>query len=256
MSAVQASDSYFELRSQLLGPYRMNVLTPAELANAGRLIYGDADRFSLYGIPAGRMEERGVRVLGRTVIECAIDAYIVPVALAVADLWSVSDPDAVVFDLFCGSGNVGYQLQRQLGCRAYASELDPRVYEVARSNFDHLGAAVRLEQCDYRDLIGAVSGTSDNDVYVLEPPWGPAFTAEGLNLTRTSPPIREILRDIAKSRHDRPCLVVIKTNDQLVGDCLADSFRGATRLRSVTPAPTLPFGANMDFHIYRVAAVD
>jgi predicted RNA methylase len=243
-----ASNGYFALRSHLLGAYRTRVLTGGELTNAGQLIYGHPDRFSLYGTPASQMEERGLRILGRTVIECTIDAY----ALAVAEIWPAPDPDAIVVDLFCGSGNFGHQLQRRLGGRAYASELDPRVYELTSGNFGIIGARVDLRHCDYRDMLGQVPAATDNDVYIVEPPWGPAFTADGLDLARTSPPVREILGDIRRSRHGRPCLVAIKTNDQIAGGSLDDAFREATYVRSATPPPTLPYGANMDFHVYRM----
>ncbi|MFE9400050.1 hypothetical protein [Streptomyces flavidovirens] len=80
----------------------------------------------------------------------------------------------------------------------------------------------------------------------------PAFTAAGLDLTRTSPPVPEILDDIHRSRDGLPCYIAIKTNDQIAYDSLNRSFTNATHLRTITPKPPLPYGANMDFHLYRL----
>ncbi|MER5866195.1 hypothetical protein [Kitasatospora sp. NPDC002040] len=246
--------AYFAFRDQLLGPLRTTVLTGRQLCEAGRLIYGSPEGLSLYGIPAPEMEARGIQLLGRTAIECSIDSYSAAVADAVADLCTVSPEDcgAMVVDLFCGSGNVGFHLGRRLDLPVYASELDLVVHDTTRNNLGLIGSTVELHLLDYRDLLGKLPARSDHDTYVVEPPWGSAFTAAGLDLIRTSPPVPEILDDIRRSRDGRPCLVAIKTNDRIAHDSLARSFTGAQHLRSITPTPTLPHGANMDFHLYRL----
>ncbi|MEU7163918.1 hypothetical protein AB0A70_04635 [Streptomyces morookaense] len=248
--------AYFAFRDRLLGELRTTVLGDAELREAGSLIYGDPERFALYGIPAPRMAAAGVRLLGRTTIECCIDAFTAPVADALAGIQATAHPagqedgQPFVADLFCGSGNFGHHLGRRLGFPAYASELDPAVYEATRNNFDRIGSTIELVQCDYRDLLGKLTPRSPRDTYAVEPPWGPAFTPAGLDLTRTSPPVPDIVDAIRRSRGGMPCYVAVKTNDQLAHDSLARSFAGAHHLRSVTPPPSLPHGANMDFHLY------
>jgi Conserved hypothetical protein 95 len=250
--AKATHNGYFELRAELLGGSRTRVLDGSELVAAGRLIYGRPEGFAVYGVPSPQMAARGLRLLGRTTIECSVDTYVMPIAdlLADADLGVPIATGGFVADLFCGSGNIGFHLGRRLGKPVYASELDPAVYAATRHNIDVLGIDVELNLMDYRDLLGKLPTSGDADVYVVEPPWGPAFTANGLDLACTTPPIPEILRDILRSRQDRPCVVVIKTNDQIANDSLALSFRGARHLATVTPPPALPVGANMDFHLY------
>ncbi|MFD9339806.1 hypothetical protein ACFWBF_36320 [Streptomyces sp. NPDC060028] len=250
--------AYFAFRDRLLGDLRTTVLTGEQLCEAGELIYGRPEGLSLYGIPALDMADRGIRLLGRTVIECSVDAYTVPVAEELARLQAGTRPqgpdayDPMAVDLFCGSGNFGHHLGRHLGCPVHAAELDPDVYESTAGNLDRIGSPISLHLIDYRDLLGKLPARSTHDTYVVEPPWGPAFTADGLDLTRTSPPVSEILDDIRRSRNGLPCHIAIKTNDQIAHDSLTRAFTGARHLRSITPAPFLPYGANMDFHLYRL----
>jgi hypothetical protein len=239
-----------------LGDLRTTVLSGEQLCEAGRLIYGSPGGLSLYGLPAPRMEGAGIRLLGRTTIECCVDAYAVAVADALAAHHTTLPGDGeqpLLVDLFCGSGNFSLPFAQRLGTTVQAAELDPCVYEATRHNLATAGAATVVHQVDYRDLLGKLPSRSVRDTYFVEPPWGPAFTPEGLDLTRTSPPVPEILDDIRRSRTGHPCLVAIKTNDQIAHDSLNRSFAGARHLRSITPRPTLPFGANMDFHLYRLA---
>ncbi|WP_406367733.1 hypothetical protein [Streptomyces sp. NBC_01546] len=250
--------AYFAFRDRLLGELRTTMLTGEQLCEAGRLIYGRPDGLSLYGIPAPDMTAKGITLLGRTVIECSIDAYTVPVADALAHIQARAEPQGpdannpMITDLFCGSGNFGHHLGRRLSHPVHAAELDPAVHDAARNNLDRINSPISLHLIDYRDLLGKLPARSTHDTYVVEPPWGPAFTADGLDLTRTSPPVPEILDDIRRSRDGLPCYIAIKTNDQIASNSLNRSFTGAHHLQSVTPTPTLPHGANMDFHLYRL----
>ncbi|MEU8512895.1 hypothetical protein AB0C76_15080 [Kitasatospora sp. NPDC048722] len=257
-STVDVSHAaYFAFRDRLLGDLRTTVLTGEQLCEAGRLIYGRPNRLSLYGIPAPRMEAAGIRLLGRTTIECCIDDYADAVADTLVGLHTGiphEDDEPLVVDLFCGSGNFSHHLGTRLGATVYAAELDPAVHAATRHNLDRIGARTRLHLGDYRDLLGKLTARGPRDTYFVEPPWGPAFTPAGLDLTRTSPPVPTILDDIRRSRDGRPCLVAIKTNDQIAHDSLNRSFAGARHLRSITPEPTLPYGANMQFHLYRLGS--
>ncbi|MGW2749075.1 hypothetical protein [Streptomyces sp. NPDC001450] len=247
--------AYFAFRDRLLGDLRTTVLAGEQLCEAGRLIYGRPEGLSLYGIPAPRMEAAGIRLLGRTAIECCVDDYAIAVAEALADLHSSRPHDAgapLLVDLFCGSGNFSHHLGTRLGLTVHAAESDPDVHDAARHNLECVGADTRLHLGDYGDLLGKLPAQSDRDTYFVEPPWGPAFTPAGLDLTRTAPPVPRILDDIMRAREGRPCLVAIKTNDQIAHDSLARSFAGAEHLRSITPPPALPHGANMHFHLYRL----
>ncbi|GGP86460.1 class I SAM-dependent methyltransferase [Streptomyces melanogenes] len=249
--------AYFAFRDRLLGELRTTVLTGEQLCEAGRLIYGRPEGLSLYGIPAPRMESAGIRLLGRTTIECCVDGYAVAVADALAEIHTTlperaGKEEPLVLDLFCGSGNFSHHLGTRLDVVVHAAELDLDVHTATRHNLDRVGARTQLHLGDYRDLLGKHPARGPRDTYFVEPPWGPAFTPAGLDLTRTSPPVPEILDEVRRSRDGLPCLVAIKTNDHIAHDSLHHSFAGAQHLRTVTPAPTLPFGANMDFHVYRL----
>lgn len=239
----------------MLGPARTKIATANELCDAGRLIYGEPQGFSLYDVPAPDMIPQGFRFLCRTTIECCIDAY----SSAVAEkLTEIEDDfgEAIIVDLFCGSGNFGYHLHKRLGRPVIATELDPDVFDATAHNFNLLHARsnvdIRLKFMDYREMLSSHSLSSRNDVYLVEPPWSAAFTPEGLDLTKTFPPVKEILDDIRRSRDGRSCLVAIKTNDQIANDSLQVSFKEASHLAWIRPPRTLPHGANMEFHIYRL----
>ncbi|MFJ9867489.1 class I SAM-dependent methyltransferase [Streptomyces sp. NPDC101165] len=248
---------YFAFRDRLLGDLRTTILTGEQLCEAGRLIYRRPEAFSLYGIPAPRMASADIRLLGRTAIECCIDDYAAAVADALLDQHALLPDDGEqlqVVDLFCGSGNFSHHLAARLGTRVQAAELDPDVYEATRHNLEQVESAIDLHHLDYRDLLGKLPAQSERDTYFVEPPWGPAFTPAGLDLTRTSPPVPAILDDIRRSRAGHPCVIAIKTNDHIAHDSLNRSFTGARHLRTITPEPALPHGANMDFHLYQLTS--
>ncbi|MFD1831303.1 hypothetical protein ACFSJS_16780 [Streptomyces desertarenae] len=247
--------AFFALRDRLLGPLRNRFLTTDQLCEAGRLLCGRPEGLSLYGIPAPEMEARGLRILGRTAVECTKDPHPEAVAAAIAEIEATAPgagDGAMVVDLFCGSGNFGHHLGRRLGRPVYASELDPVVHAAGRHNLARVGSAVDLRLADYRDLLGALPARSEHDVYVVEPAWGPALTPDGLDLARTSPPVPEIIGNIRRSRGRVPCLVVIETSDRVLHGSLESSFRGAVHLRTVVPDPFPPHRTGSRFHLYRL----
>ncbi|GAA2969743.1 RsmD family RNA methyltransferase [Streptomyces enissocaesilis] len=258
MPADADHSGYFALRDQLLGPLRTTVLTSDQLCEAGRLIYGDPYGLSLLGVPAPEMTANGITLLGRTAIECSVDSCVIPVVDTLAALQAVTAPEGpdtanpLIVDLFCGSGNFGHHLGQRLSRPVHASEFDSTVYNITRKNLDRVKSEVQLHLLDYRDLLDRLPARSTHDTYVVEPPWGPAFTAHGLDLTRTSPPVPEILDDIRRSRNGLLCHIVIKTSDQIAHNSLARSFTRARHLTTITPDPLLPYGTNMNFHLYEL----
>ncbi|MFP8945284.1 class I SAM-dependent methyltransferase [Streptomyces fenghuangensis] len=257
MNTSESSDhaAYFALRNRLLGPLRNQVLTTDQLCEAGRLMCGRPEKLSLYGVPAPEMEARGLRILGRTAIECTKDPHPVAVAGAIAEIEAdapEADGEAMVVDLFCGSGNFGHHLGRRLGRPVYASELDPAVHEVSRRNLDRVGSTVDLRLADYRDLLGMLPARSERDIYLVEPAWGPALTPDGLDLARTSPPVPEIIGNIHRSRDRVPCMVVIETSDRVLHGSLETSLRDAVHLRTLSPKPFPPHRTGSRFHLYHL----
>ena len=106
----------FAFRAELLGAARTRVLTGDELVQASRLIYGRPEWLSVYGVPAPQMTGRGLRLLGRTTIECSVDGHCADFAEAFAARLN-DEPQMTpgfVADLFCGSGNLGWHLGKRL----------------------------------------------------------------------------------------------------------------------------------------------
>ncbi|NLU68356.1 class I SAM-dependent methyltransferase [Streptomyces sp. HNM0574] len=245
------------LREELLGPSRTRELTAEEMREVGRVFYGSAAKMSLYGLSAAGMAAKGLRLLGRTAVECTVDPYAVPVAEAVARLTEgPSRQGAFVADLFCGSGNVGHHLGRRLGLPVHAAELDPDVHAVTHGNLAAAGSPVELEHGDYRDMLTRLGARGDDDVYVVEPPWGEAIDEAGLDLFRTTPPVPEILDGILASRGGRTCLCVIKTTTDIARDSLARSFAGSAHLDTVVPDLSRPPEARLVFHLHRLGSAD
>jgi hypothetical protein len=56
----------------LHGSRRNEVLTPAEVKRYGLDSFADADYISIYGMPPEEWYRHGIRVLGRTAVECTV----------------------------------------------------------------------------------------------------------------------------------------------------------------------------------------
>jgi 16S rRNA G966 N2-methylase RsmD len=251
----------FAFRAELIGAARTRVLTGDELVQASRLIYGCPEVLSVYGVPAPQMTGRGLRLLGRTTIECSVDSHCAEFAEAFA-VHLDNEPQVTpgfVADLFCGSGNFGWHLGKRLDLPVFAAELDPTVYAATQRNFQIMGISVHLSHTDYRDLLNNLPAHRPGDIYIVEPPWGDALTERGLNLEATAPPVPEILTAIRASRTSQPCLIVvqaiiIKSNDHITHESLDRCFRNARHLLSVTPPTTLPGEAEIELHVYALPA--
>ena len=98
----QAYDRWF-----LLGEKRNELLALREVRQYGRDSFGDPDHVSIYGLKPRDWYARGVRILGRTAVECTPDrlaGLIGRDAAAVARAAPAASPMAV--DLFAGPGNM------------------------------------------------------------------------------------------------------------------------------------------------------
>ncbi len=95
-------------RELLLGGAKRDaVLELWEVQRYGSDSFGDADYVSVYGLRPADWYGRGVRLLGRTAVECTRDALADAIGLDVARV-AASVPAvarALVVDLFAGSGN-------------------------------------------------------------------------------------------------------------------------------------------------------
>src|SRR5262245_51335115 len=107
----------------LHGDKRNAVLELPEIYRYRIHSYGDADYVSIYGLRPEQWYARGIRLLGRTAVECTRDAVGSAIGQDVAAL--APNAQAVVVDPFAGSGNTLYWLLRYLPCaRGLGFELD------------------------------------------------------------------------------------------------------------------------------------
>ena len=181
----------------LLGEKRNEVLGLWEVQQYGRDGFGDPDYVSVYGLKPHEWHERGVRILGRTAVECTRDrlaALIGSDVAAVAQTAPAASP--MVVDLFAGSANTLYWIKRHVGaCRAVGFELDEAVFELARRNIAIMGLGIDLRHDGYQHGLQAL-GEPGEDLLIMfvAPPWGRALSEKsGLDLRRTQPPVAEVI---------------------------------------------------------------
>src|SRR5262249_58391282 len=93
-------------RDLLLGPKRNELLDLWEVERYGSDSFGDADYVCVYGLPPHDWYGRGVRLLGRTVVECTRDRLAARISRDVAAVArEAAAGGAVIVDPFVGSGN-------------------------------------------------------------------------------------------------------------------------------------------------------
>ncbi|WP_439400147.1 hypothetical protein ACRQ5Q_41860 (plasmid) [Bradyrhizobium sp. PMVTL-01] len=112
----------------LHGPKRNKLLSLEEVRRYGRDSFSDSDFIRLYGMTPAQWYTRGVRLLGRTAVECTRDAVAdrigqdvaaVGASLTVGGRWIVVDP-------FAGSCNTLYWIWRHVPrARGIAFEFRP-----------------------------------------------------------------------------------------------------------------------------------
>ena len=113
----------------------------------------------------------------------------------------------VVIDPFAGSCNTLFWILRHVpNAEGIAFESDPQVFELTHRNLAILGQRVELIHGDYVRLLSERQVPEDRGIVAfVAPPWGTALDkAQGLDLRRTTPPIGEVVDQIARQfpRHN------------------------------------------------------
>jgi hypothetical protein len=211
----------------LAGPKRDEVLALWEIQRYGIDSYGDPDYVSLYGLGPEDWYARGVRILGRTAVECTRDRLADLIGRDVAEVVSAASGTSasVVVDPFAGSGNTLYWIQRHVeGRRALGFELDDAVFESSVANLAILGADIELLHVDWKTGFRSLAVREDDLLIVfVAPPWGDALSASaGLDLRRTSPPVAAIVDMIALTFPRRRLLVAAQVFEIVEGESLTD----------------------------------
>jgi len=232
----------------LLGAKRHAVLELAEVCAYGRDSYGNADYVSIYGLQPTQWYAKGIRLLGRTAVECTRDELADRIgqdAAAVANQWVASERPLLI-DPFVGSGNTLYWLAHHLAvAQGVGFELDPAVFALTQSNLAALGLPLRVLNADYRAAIGSVAPAAKQLVVAfIAPPWGDALDpAAGLDLRRTYPPVPEVTARLNAHFADSPLLFVIQLHETVTTASLND-IAAAFDWSSLKIYDLLPRGSN------------
>jgi hypothetical protein len=208
----------------LHGAKRNQVLTLAEVEQYGLDSFADAAYVRIYGMPPKEWYGRGIRLLGRTAVECTRDALADLIGRDVARRRPLSTR-YVVIDPFAGSCNTLYWILRHVpNSEGMAFELDPQVYELGKRNVAHLDRKIDLTQGDYEPLLADRQVTHDASIIVfVAPPWGRALDeATGLDLSATQPPITHIIDWFGRRFAKHAILFAIQVYEKLSPGSLAN----------------------------------
>jgi hypothetical protein len=210
----------------LLGEKRYELLDLETVRRYGRDSFGDPDFVSIYGLKPADWYTRGIRLLGRTTVECTRDRFADLIGRDVAAAVSAAGAvGSTVVDPFAGSANTLYWITRHVRPdRSVGFELDDVVFELTRKNLSLVSLGI--------DVIheGFVSGLTalrlpDGHLVVLfvSPPWGRALDDEsGLDFRRTTPPVAEIVDFASDVFRRHKLLFAIQAYESVTPDSLAD----------------------------------
>jgi hypothetical protein len=210
-------------RWYLLGERRTDTLTLDEVQRYGRDTFGNPDHVSIYGLRPQEWYARGIRLLGRTAVECTPDPLARLIGRDIARV--VGHAPAIAVDLFAGSGNTLYWIKQCTGVRrAVGFELDDTVFAFSERNLALAGVDIELIHDGYESGLRAL-GEPDEDVVIVfvAPPWGRALDERsGLDLRRTQPPVGEVLDVVIDRLGSRPLLFAVQIYETVEAASLAE----------------------------------
>jgi hypothetical protein len=203
----------------LHGSKRNEVLSLGEIERYGLDSFNDVDYLSIYGMKPQEWYGCGIRVLGRTAVECTRDALADRIGRDVASAARGMPSDhLVVIDPFAGSCNTLFWVLRHLpNSEGIGFEADPRVFELTHRNLAALRRRIELVLGDYAELLEQCLVADDRGVVAfIAPPWGTALDEiEGLDLERTSPPISHIIEHLERRFSKHKMLFAIQVYEKL-----------------------------------------
>ena len=227
MSAASGDTPLYDRSFLLSGPKRNEVLELWEVLRYGRDSFGDADYVCLYGMKPEEWFARGVRILGRTAVECTRDALADRLARDIADVaraapqgggsvWSTPSPAPATR---CTGSGGAWACARPSALRS-----TQHVFEASRKNLASVGAQVELLHEDYEAGLRELRVPDDELLIAfLAPPWGDALSPEsGLDLRRTSPPVGYVADVLATTFRRHRILMAIQIYEATDPDAIAD----------------------------------
>jgi hypothetical protein len=222
-----ASRPSYDRAFLLHGPKRNEILTLEEVRHYGSDSSSDADYLGLYGLKPAEWYALGIRLLGRTAVECTRDVLADRIGRDVAAL-TASLPKGTpvtVIDPFAGSCNTLYWILRHVpSSEGLAFELDRQVFELSSSNISRLDRRIVLRHGDFLASLPSLDLPTGHALVVfVAPPWGTALDEDkGLDLRRTEPPITTIIECIARRYPDRRLLFATQVYEKVEPDSLAE----------------------------------
>jgi hypothetical protein len=214
-------------RSFLLSPDKRNQLMELwEVEQYGRDCFSDPNYVSLYGMPPPEWYGRGIRLLARTTLECVRDAFGDLIGRAVKGIVQASSAErVVVIDPFAGSCNALYWVLRHLeNARGIGCEIEQTIATLTRKNLSCVEADIELLCGDYRTRLGHFRFPREHLLVVfVAPPWADALDGNtGLDLSRTRPPVGEIVDSVGALYRANRLLFVTQVYEKIVPASLVD----------------------------------
>lgn len=214
-------------RGLLLGEKRNELVDLWEVQRYGLDSFGDPDFVSIYGLKPVEWYARGVRLLGRTAVECTRDCFadLIGRDLAAAAKTVTTAGRSIVIDPFAGSGNTLYWITRHVEPeRSVGFEQDDVVFELTRKNLAIMSLAINVAHDSYEQGLRRLS-VRDGELVILfiSPPWGEALDpVAGLDLRYTTPPVAQIVDLASAVFHPRKLLFGIQAYETVNSDALAE----------------------------------
>ena len=221
MSARSGDSKPVYDRTLLLhGPKRDKVLTLEEVRQYGIDSFSDPDYVRIYGMAPTAWYGQGIRLLGRTAVECTRDALANRIGRDIASIVATLPKPArfIFIDPFAGSCNTLYWILRYVpNSQGMACELDRQVYALTKRNLAALDRTIDLQNGDYQSLLRACRLPPDHGlIFFIAPPWGTALDeVAGLDLRCTSPPITDIIKFIRTTYPNRVLLLATQVHEKL-----------------------------------------
>ena len=214
-------------RRFLVGEKRNERVDLWEVQRYGRDAFGDPDFVSIYGLKPAEWYAKGVRLLGRTAVECTRDVFADLIAsdLAAAARTATTGDRSIVIDPFAGSGNTLYWITRHVKPgRSVGFEQDDVVFELTRRNLSIMGLGIDVLHNSYERGLKRLTVRDDElAILFISPPWGEALDPEtGLDLRRTTPPVAEIIDLAIAVFHPHKLLFGIQAYETVNSDSLAE----------------------------------
>ncbi len=210
----------------LLGEKRYELLDLSEVQGYGRDSFGDPDFVSIYGLRPTDWYARGVRLLGRTAVECTRDRFADLIGRDVAAV-ARSAPavsGSIVVDPFAGSGNTLYWIAQHVRPdRSVGFEVDDVVFELTRRNLSIVSLGIDVVRQGYEPGLKGVKIPEEELVILfVSPPWGNALDERsGLDFGLTTPPVVEIVDLASAVFHPHKLLFAIQAYEIVTPASLA-----------------------------------